>query len=113
MDFLLVREKGNKFKLYSPDIYGVHTWGQTSQDSIRKKKKNWYKTHWTAGNDFIDDLYSEHKLNVVLESTDIREIVRYALKYNESEAEHLLTDAQCLYNDYIGFMLWQIRSKGD
>ena len=105
MKFLLVRNK-KQYSLYCPDTYGSHSWGSTSQTSIVKKKKFWYVENWTAGNEWVEDEKWEYKLNVVLETSDFDEIIRYVLKYNEKEIEHLIKDAEEIYNDYFSFIKW-------
>lgn len=106
MKYLLVKEKGNDFKLYSPDTYGMETWGGLSQSSIIKKKKHWYVNHWAAGNDWIEDDEYEYKLNVVKETTDVDEIIQYLAKYNEKELESIIREAQQIYKDYLNMQLW-------
>ena len=111
MIYLLVKEKDNTFKIYSPDTYGMETWGGSSQESIIKKKKYWYINYWSGGNDWIEDTNEDYKLNVILETPVLDDIIRYATLYNESEVEHLLVDAKKIFNDYIDFMLWRVRSR--
>jgi hypothetical protein len=109
MKYLLVREKNNKFNLYCPDVYGSDTWGSTSQVSLEKKRKYWYIQHWTAGNDWIEDETYEERLNVVLESTDLKEIVSYVsrnTKGNRAAISSILVKAQDIYNDYVAFEHW-------
>lgn len=105
MRYLLVKEKGNNFKLYSPDTYGMETWGGLSQSSIVKKKKHWYINHWTAGNDWIDEINDSYKLNVILETSDLDEIIRYVVANNNDREliEYILVEAQNIYNEYITF----------
>ena len=102
---LLVKEKNNNFKLYSPDTYGMDSWGDTSQDSLVKKKKHWYIQHWSAGNDWIEDTTEEYKLNVILETSDLDEIIRYVITHNNDRKliEYILVEAQNIYTDYINF----------
>ena len=47
VNYLLVKEN-DRFTLYCPDIFGIETWGGTSQVSLEKKRKYWYVNHWTA-----------------------------------------------------------------
>ena len=107
MKYLLVKEKSKKqYSLYCPDTYGSHSWGSTSQTSIVKKRKSWYIESWIAGNDWIDDEKYEIKLNVVLETSDFDDIIRYVFQRNEKEIEHLLNDARKIYNEYLDFTEW-------
>jgi hypothetical protein len=101
MRYLLVKEKNKKFSLYCPDTYGAETWGGTHQESLIKKRKNWYIQSWTAGNDWIEDDTYEFKLNVVKETADLDEIIRYLVKNNESGVDHIFKEARELYNKYL------------
>lgn len=111
MLYLLIKEKGNTFKLYSPDTYGVDTWGSNSQTSIVKKKKYWYINHWTAGNEWVDDEEYDSKLNVIKETADLDEIIRYVVAATNDRKiiENILIEAQNIYNTYIKFTLWTLQ----
>lgn len=105
MKYLLVKEKGKKFSLYCPESYGLPSWGSSSfQTSIIKKRKFWYINTWIAGNEWVDDEEIESKLNVVLETSDLDEIVRYVMQHNEKEIEYLLKEAREIYNEYLDVM---------
>ena len=76
--YLLCTYNGRKnVKVYSPNTYGVDTWGSTSQDSIEKKRKYWYICSWTNGNEWFDDIIYEDRLNVILETQDIKKLFKY------------------------------------
>lgn len=75
--------------------------GSTTQNSLIKKRKSWYIDYWSAGNEWIEDEKYQYKLNVVLETSDLDEIIRYVAKYNKKEIEHLLKDARVIYNEYL------------
>ena len=115
MKYLLVKEKGNTFKLYSPETYGMDSWGDMfHQTSLKKKKKHWYIESWSAGNEWIEDDISTFKLNVVLETSDLDEILRYvinATNYNQASIEAILVEAQEIYNDYIDFTAWCLKNN--
>ena len=82
MRYLLVKEKNKKtYNLYCPDIYGVETWC--------------YSGEW------LDDETIETKLNVVKETADLDEIIRYLAKHNAKEIEHIYKDARKIYNEYL------------
>lgn len=68
--YLLVRHRGNRYSVYSPDTYGMRTWGMNTQEDLIFKRKHWYTTYWRGGNfEFdIDDYEEESRLNVVLET---------------------------------------------
>lgn len=109
MKYLLVKEKNNKFTLYCPETYGMNTWGESSQSSLEKKRKYWYITHWTAGNDYIDDVTESYKLNVVLETPYLQQVISYItanVTNNRSIIESILVQAQEIYHDYVAFERW-------
>lgn len=108
MKYLLIQEK-TKFKLYCPETYGLETWGSTSQTSLEKKRKYWYVSHWTAGNEYIEDSVETYKLNVVLETSNLREVFKYVskeTKNNRAAIESILVQAQNLYHDWVAFTSW-------
>ena len=109
MKYLLVKEKNNKFTLYCPETYGMNTWGESSQLSLEKKRKYWYMTHWTAGNDYIDDVTESYKLNVVLETPHLQQVISYITAHvtnNRSIIESILVQAQEIYHDYVALGHW-------
>ena len=80
MTYLLVgyKNKPDYLRVYSPETYGSATWGNGwSQDSLEKKRKNWYFTSWTNGGEHEDDTYDEVKAHVLVETTDPDEILRW------------------------------------
>lgn len=111
MIWLLVRHQRNIYSLYSPSTYGMETWGMNSQRSLDKKQKHWYASSWTAGNEYVDDLYDECRLNVVVETTDISEIVRfmYQKKCSKEQIKEILDKAQEEFKNYIDFEKWGLR----
>lgn len=68
--YLLVRHRGNRYSIYSPDTYGADTWGMNTQEDLIFKRKHWYTTYWRGGSFRldIDDYEEETRLNVVLET---------------------------------------------
>lgn len=114
MKYLVVKEKSGKFVLYCPDTFGIETWGMTTQLSLEKKKKYWYIHHWSAGNEWIEDENYDERLNVVLETTSLQEVLAYTIKEtNNSRAaiESLLIQAQKIQNEYIAFANWAANRK--
>ncbi len=108
MTWLLVKVR-KSYVLYSPDTYGMQTWGSSDQESIVKKKKYWYYTEWRAGlYEDSDDYNFKYKLNVVCESTNITDIMRYLYTNNVSKETKLeiLESAQNIFNDFIKFEKW-------
>ena len=106
MRLLLVRHKCNRFSLYCPDVYGMHTWGTNDQDGISHKRKYWYIEHWSAGNDWIDDTFYSYKLNVVLEANDIDTIINYVKEHNSKELYNIIEEASNIFADYFAFLKW-------
>ena len=107
--YLLEKLKDNTFKLYSPETYGMSTWGSSSQDSIIKKKKYWYVQHWAAGNDWIEDTNESYKLNIVLETEDLHEVLNYVIAQTNNDrtaVENILVTAQEIYNNWLEFNNW-------
>ena len=115
MKYLLIKEKKtNKFVLYSPDTFGMETWGMTTQKSLEKKKKYWYIHHWSAGNEWVEDENYDERINVVLEATDIKPVVQYVIKDthgNRAAVEAILIQANNIYNDYVAFSKWVNSNK--
>lgn len=114
MRYLLAKEKSGKFVLYCPDIFGSETWGMTTQLSLEKKKKYWYIRHWTAGNEWVEDETYDERINVVLETSSLKEALNYVIKYtkgNQTVVGSLLVQAQNIYNEYTAFENWAKNRK--
>lgn len=106
--YLLAKEN-NKYTLYCPDIYGSESWGMTSQTSLEKKRKYWYITHWTAGNDYVDDVTESYKLNVVLEAEELQTVLNYIITETDNDPaviESILVQAQEIYHERVAFENW-------
>lgn len=110
MLYLLIKEKGkNKYYLECPEIYGVETWGSTHQTTLEKKRKYWYVEYWTAGNDYEDDVTESYRVNVVLETTDLQEVLNYVIKAtgnDKAAVDSILEQAQEIYREYVAFENW-------
>ena len=112
--YLLAKED-NKFKLYAPDLFGIKSWGARSQVSLEKKRKYWYITTWSAGDDYNDDTEESVRLNVVLEATDLQQIFNYIIKEtnrNSAAIESILVQAQEIYHERVAFENWAASRKG-
>ena len=112
--YLLVKGE-NKFKLYCPDIFGVDSWGSRQQASLEKKRKYWYITYWSAGNEYIDDTEESIRLNVVLEATTLQQVLSYIIKAtnnNQGIIESILVQAQEIQNERVAFENWAASRKG-
>ena len=112
--YLVVKEN-NKFKLYCPDLFGIESWGARSQVSLEKKRKYWYITTWSAGDDYNDDTEESVRLNVVLEATDLQQVLNYIIKETNSNQriiESILVQAQEIQNERVAFENWAASRKG-
>ena len=112
--YLLAKEN-NKFNLYCPDVFGLETWGHTSQTSLEKKRKYWYITHWTAGNDYVDDVEESYRLNVVLEAIELQEVLNYLIDKTDGDPtiiESILVQAQEIYHERVAFENWAASRGG-
>ena len=111
--YLLAKEN-NKFTLYCPDLFGLETWGGRRQLSLEKKRKYWYITQWTAGNDYVEDVNDSCRLNVVLEATDLQEVLNYVIRTTNSSPaaiESILVQAQEIQNERVAFENWMSSRK--
>jgi len=88
--YLLVRHRGNRYSIYSPDTYGADTWGMNTQEDLIFKRKHWYATYWRGGSFEldIDDYEEETRLNVVLESNNPSSVFTYLIKHR-ARAENI------------------------
>ena len=116
MNYLLVKEADTKYKLYDPELFGSDTWGMSYQTSLEKKRKYWYITHWTAGNDYEDDRVESERLNVVLETPSLQQVLNYVVKEtknNQAVIGSILVQAQGLYHERVEFENWAKNRRGD
>ena len=112
MILLLIKNSKTNYSLLSPDTYGMETWGTNSQDSLEKKRKYWYTSHWVAGNQWEDDYTEEYKVNnVVLETTDINKIVVYLFAHKSKCINDILDSYKEIVDDYISFTKWIVKEK--
>lgn len=109
--YLLAKED-NKFKLYAPDLFGIESWGARSQVSLEKKRKYWYITTWSAGDDYNDDIEESVRLNVVLEAVDLDQVVNYIMRVCPAVIESILVQAQEIYHERVAFENWAASRKG-
>lgn len=107
MTLLLVRNSKSSYTLLSPNTYGVDTWGMNSQRDLIKKRKNWYTTFWCGGNDFVDDYLEKDKINVVLETSNIGEVVKYLHEHKKDKCiENILNEFLEITKDYVAIEKW-------
>ena len=108
----LVAKENNKFKLYAPDLFGIESWGARSQVSLEKKRKYWYITTWSAGDDYNDDTEESVRLDVVLEAVDLEQVVNYIMRVCPAAIESILVQAQEIYHERVAFENWAASRKG-
>ena len=113
MKFLLIKKPNNKFELLSPQTYGCETWGGNTQEELCKKGKHWYATYWSAGNQWIDDINYSTKLNVVLETSNIDDVIKMVEQNNKSELNHILQDSFKIFQDYLQIVQGVLGIKND
>ena len=81
MIFVVVDHGEGNIEVISPENYGMDTWGMSTQEGIKKKDDGcWYITYWSDGGQWLEDTYEEDKLNVLLETTDVSEVLTFILK---------------------------------
>lgn len=102
----LVAKENDKFTLYCPDLFGIESWGARSQVSLEKKRKYWYITTWSAGDDYNDDTEESVRLNVVLEATELDQVVNYIMGVCPAAIESILVQAQEIYHERVAFENW-------
>ena len=110
MRYLLVKN-GKEVHLYSPDTYGMETWGTNDQDSITYKRKYWYISSWSAGNEWVDDREYDYKLNVVKSTTHVFEIMNYVEEKYPKSLESVTRELLKILEDYRAFEEWWERVK--
>jgi hypothetical protein len=102
MRFLVIKTN-DSLDVVSPETYGMATWGANTQEGIDKRDDGWYSTYWSAGNEWIEDTIEEDKLDVVLETKDIDEVLAYVLKNNPKEFHKIITAIKDIVIDYLDF----------
>lgn len=90
MIFLVVDHGEGNIEVLSPENYGMDTWGMSTQEGIKKKDDGcWYTTYWSDGGQWLEDTYEEDKLNVLLETTDVSEVLTFILKQENLDMEKM------------------------
>ena len=105
MTYLLVTS-GKDVHLYSPDTYGMETWGMNRQESIIKKQKYWYISSWIAGNEWVDDREYEFKLNVIIETNDKDRIKNFVEENYPNCLKRILEELETIEKDAKDFDDW-------
>ena len=111
MLLLLERHKGNRFTLYCPEIYGLETWGSNTQLGMEKARKSWYTTYWSYRGEYCDDCFEKTRLNIVLETYNINEIIDFVLKHNKKELMYIINAYASFSEQYVKFLKWIYKPK--
>lgn len=105
MIFLVVDHGEGNIEVLSPENYGMDTWGMSTQEGIKKKDDGcWYTTYWSDGGQWLEDTYEEDKLNVLLETTDVEEVLTFILQQENLTIEKmkkLVEQIKEIFNDSI------------
>lgn len=104
MIFLVVKHSKGNIEVLSPENYGMDTWGMSTQEGIDKKDDGWYTTYWSDGGHWLEDTYEENKLNVLLETTDVEEVLTFILQQENLTVEkmkELVKQIKKIFNDSI------------
>ena len=105
MIFLVVDHGEGNIEVLSPENYGMDTWGMSTQEGIKKKDDGcWYTTYWSDGGQWLEDTYEEDKLNVLLETTDVEEVLTFILQQENltvKKMKELVEQIKEIFNDSI------------
>lgn len=102
MILLVVEHEQGNIEVLSPENYGIKTWGMSTQIGIDQKEDGWYRTFWSSGGEWLNDTYDENKLNVLLETTDVGEVLTFILKQENLTVEkmkELIEQIKGIFND--------------
>lgn len=89
MILLVVKHEQGDIEVISPENYGMETWGMLTQEGLKQKEDGWYTTYWSSGGKWLEDFYEEDKLNVLLETTDVDEVLTFILKQENLTIEKI------------------------
>ena len=78
--FIIVKNQSETLNVYCPMVYGLETWGQSSQIGIDKEDDgHWYHSYWCE----------EDKLNVIFESENTDDIYKFVKEYYPNQLEEI------------------------
>ena len=106
MILLVVEHEQGNIEVLSPENYGMETWGKSTQIGIDEKEDGWYTTYWSSGGEWLEDTYEEYKLNVLLETTDVGEVLTFILKQENLTVEkmkELVEQIKEIFDDSLGW----------
>ena len=102
--------RGKDVRIYSPNTYGMETWGSTSQDFLDKKRKYWYIYSWTDGGEWFDDITYECKLDVLLETKRLFEVIKYVEQNYPHCLQSVKDECEDIITKHNAFMHWTERN---
>lgn len=106
MTLLVVEHDKSNIEVFSPENYGMETWGMSTQIGIDKKEDGWYTTYWSSGGKWLEDTYEEDKLNVLLETTDVGEVLTFIIQQENLTVEkmkELVEQIKEIFDDTLGW----------
>ena len=107
MLFLIIKT-GDNLEVVSPETYGMDTWGMSTQEAIEKRKDGWYSTYWSDGGQWLEDINEEDKLDVVLETENFEEVLKYFIKDSSKNYRKAIASVKEIINDYLDYEDWFI-----
>lgn len=106
MLLLVVEHEQGNIEVLSPENYGMETWGMSTQEGLKQKEDGWYTTYWSSGGEWLNDTYEEDKLNVLLETTDVGEVLTFILQQENLTVEkmkELIEQIKEIFDDALGW----------
>lgn len=108
----LLAKYENKYHLYSPETFGLATWGSGHyQEDIIYENNKWFFDSWSAGNEWIEDEINQDEIPVVLETTSLKRVIRY-LKNHKATVEQIkaiVAESKQIILDYVAIEEWTKR----
>lgn len=86
MIFLVVKNEDDSIEVISPETYGMDTWGQSSQTSLKQRNDGtWYIHYWSDGGQWLPDVNEDIELEVLLQTVDVDEVLTYVIRNKEEQ----------------------------
>ena len=108
----LLAKYENEYHLYSPETFGLATWGNGHyQEDIIYENNKWFFDSWSAGNEWIEDEINQDEIPVVLETTSLKRVIRY-LKNHQATVEQIkaiVAESKQIIWDYVAIEEWTKR----
>lgn len=106
MILLLTKDESGSLAVYSPETYGMETWGMSTQRSIDKKDDGWYTTYWSSGGEWLNDTYEEDKLDVIIETGNLDEVLSYVIENKPEYLSSIITELKEIVTEYLDYEYW-------